>query len=92
MATKKATKKSSAKRSPSDSKRAVKKSGSVRSGRARTGQAVRLLQVSDFVVLFACDATTMDRENAEALLTQFVSALAEAKVVALAQLPGSDSD
>jgi hypothetical protein len=88
MAAKKAPKKSSTKPSPAAAKKAAMKKASGRKGRARKMLAVRPVEVSDYVVLFACDATDEQRAQAETLLKQFIKKLEDAKVIAVAQKPG----
>lgn len=91
MATKKAPKKSGTRPSAAAKKGAAKKA-TAKKAPAKTGarkppQVQPPDEILGYVVLLDCDAKDEERRKAEALLDEFRSRLADAKVVSICKLP-----
>jgi len=96
MATKKAPKKSGTRPSAAAKKGAAKKAtakkATAKKAPAKTGarkppQVQPPDEILGYVVLLDCDAKDEERRKAEALLDEFRSRLADAKVVSICKLP-----
>jgi hypothetical protein len=91
MATKRAPKKAGTRPSAAAKKGAAKKASAkktpAKGGRRKAPKVQTPEEIGDYVVLLDCDAKDEERRKAEALLAEFESRLADAKVVSICKLP-----